>query len=59
MRVTTFQYEISGKNNISTVKRFPSEHEPSGKKKFIGTSSILALVKVVCWLHYQVLHEEN
>ena len=29
---------------------YPSE------KKFIGTSSILAWVKVVCCLHYQVLH---
>ena len=32
---------------------YPSE------KKFIGTSSILAWVKVVCCLHYQVLHAKQ
>ena len=32
---------------------------PQRKKKFIGTSSILAWVKVVCCLHYQVLHAKQ
>ena len=32
---------------------------PSEKKKIIGTSNILAWVKVVCCLHYQVLHAKQ
>ena len=62
MRVTTFQYEKSGKNHIiCSVKTFSSmEHNlPVWEKKIIGTSSILAWVKVVCCLHYQVLHEKQ
>ena len=56
MRVTTSQYEISGKNHICSVKTFSSRaYSPRQRKKFIGTSSILAWVKVVCCLHYQVL----
>ena len=36
MRVTTFQYEISGKNHICSVKtfKFPPEHnQPVREKK--------------------------
>ena len=43
MRVTTSQYEISGKNHICSVKTFLPEHILSiSEKKFIGTSNILA-----------------
>ena len=38
MRVTTSQYETRGKNNADLL----SHNLPAGKKKFIGTSSILA-----------------
>ena len=56
MRVTTFQYEISGKITFAQSKCFPSEHNLTvWEKKCIGTSSILAQVQVVCCLHYQVL----
>ena len=60
MCVMTFQYEISGKNHICSVKTFSSRYNlPIWEKKFIGTSSILAWVKVVCCLHYQVLHAKQ
>ena len=56
----TFQYEISSRNHISQSKSFPPEHNlPVREQKFIGTSSILAWVKVVCCLHYQVLHAKQ
>ena len=44
--------KISGKNHICSVKTFSS-------KNFIGKSSILAGVKVVCGLHYKVLHAKQ
>ena len=41
-------------------QRFPPEHNlPVGEKKFIGTSSILAWVKVVCYLHFLVLYAKQ
>ena len=43
MRVSTSQYEISGKNPICSVKPFSLiEHNYLPETKFIGTSSILA-----------------
>ena len=60
MRVTTFQYKISGKNHICSVKTFSSRAlSTRQKKKFIGKSSILAGVKVVCGLHLKVLHAKQ
>ena len=60
MHVTTSQYEIRGKNHICSVKTFSSRVQSTRqRKKFIGTSSILAWVKVVCCLHYQVLHAKQ
>ena len=54
MRVTTSQYEILGaKITFAQWKRSPPEHNlPVREKTFVGTSSILAWVKVVCCLHY-------
>ena len=46
MRVMTCQYEISGKNQICSEKKFSFRgmvYPP--EKKFIGTSSILACGK--------------
>ena len=51
---------LSQRKTLIGSKRFPPEHNLSVReKKFIGTSSILAWVKVVSCLHYQVLHAKQ
>ena len=52
--------KISGKNHICSVKTFSSRAlSTRQKKEFIGKSSILAGVKVVCGLHLKVLHAKQ
>ena len=52
--------KYAAKITFAQSKRFPPEHNhPVREKKIIGTSSILAWVKVVCCLHYQVLHAKQ